>query len=75
MGLRVVWCLLVFSFGIFAQVTTSRLTGTVQDPSGALVAGVTVTLRHEGTGVIRTTTTTDAGTYTFDAIPTGSLYG
>src|SRR5687768_17523753 len=72
MGLRVVWCLLVLSFGVSAQVSTPRLTGSVQDPSGALVAGATVTLRHEATGVVRTTTTTDAGTYTFDAIPTGS---
>jgi hypothetical protein len=58
-------------FGLVAQVSTSRLTGTVQDTSGALVAGATVTLRNEQTGLTRTTASSDSGTYTFDAIPTG----
>ena len=56
---------------LFAQVSTSRLTGTVQDSSGAVVANATVTLRSEETGIARTTTSAESGTFTFDAIPTG----
>src|SRR5262245_50928984 len=56
---------------LFAQVSTSRLTGTVQDVSGAVVAGATVTLRNEGTGALRTANSAENGSFTFDAIPTG----
>ena len=55
----------------FAQVSTSRLTGTVQDVSGAVVSGATVTLRNEGTAALRTATSAESGSFTFDAIPTG----
>ncbi len=40
-----------------AHGTTSRLTGTVRDPSGAPVAGARVTLTNEGTNVSLTTQT------------------
>jgi hypothetical protein len=63
--------LFVLGLSLFGQVSTSRLTGTIQDSSGAVVAGANVTLRHEATGVTRNTTSTGAGTYTFDAIATG----
>ena len=57
--------------GLFSQVSTSRLTGAVQDVSGAVVGGAAVTLRNEETGATRAVTTSEGGTYTFDAIPTG----
>lgn len=53
------------------QVSTSRLTGSVQDASGAPVAGAKVTIRNEQTGVTRAATLSDSGVYTFDAIDTG----
>jgi hypothetical protein len=75
MKLRVMFVYwLVFALGVpalFAQVSTSRLTGTVQDSSGAVVAGATVTLRNEGTGATRAVNSSENGSYTFDAIPTG----
>src|ERR1051326_8400775 len=55
-----------------AQGTTSRVTGVVQDKNGAAVAGATVTLTNDGTGVSLTTQTSDSGTYTFDLIQVGS---
>jgi hypothetical protein len=51
---------------------TSRVTGLVQDTTGGIVAGVAVTLINEATGVAVNTTTTSAGTYTFDGIAPGS---
>src|SRR5438552_1317788 len=64
--------LIFFSLAtVSAQVSTSRLTGTVQDSSGAPVAGARVTIRNEQTGATRATTLSDSGVYTFDAIDTG----
>src|SRR6267143_1823119 len=56
----------------FSQGTTSRVTGVVQDKNGASVAGATVTLTNEGTGVSLTAQTSDSGTYTFDLIQVGN---
>src|SRR4051812_18913340 len=75
MKLRVMFVyLFVFALAgpaLFAQVSTSRLTGTVQDSTGAVVAGALVTLRNEATGATRTVNSSENGSYTFDAIPTG----
>ena len=57
---------------IFAQGTTSRVTGTVTDSSGAVVAGAAVSLKRDGTGTAITTQTNDNGNYTFDLIQAGN---
>ena len=49
---------------VFAQNTNSgEIRGTVTDPSGAAVPGVTVTVTNTDTGVTTTLTTNDAGIY------------
>lgn len=58
--------------GIRAQGTTSRVTGTVTDSSGAAVSGATVTLTNEGTQTVLTTETSDSGAYAFDLIQVGN---
>ena len=55
-----------------AQVTTADLVGTVRDTSGAVVPGVSVSVINEATGVTRTTTTGDGGTYIFTGLPPGA---
>lgn len=55
-----------------AQGTTSRVTGTVNDASGAAVPGATVTLKNEATGVSFTTQSSSSGAYAFDLIPPGT---
>jgi hypothetical protein len=68
--------LMILSFLVvasaFAQGTTSRLTGTVKDNNGAVVAGANVTLTNEGTNISISTQTSDDGSYTFDLIQIGS---
>lgn len=59
------------SFNADAQGTTSRVTGTVTDGSGAAVSGATVTLTNEATKTSLTTETSDSGAYTFDLIQIG----
>jgi hypothetical protein len=66
------FCLFVYAGATFAQGTTSRVTGTVTDASGAAVSGATVTLTNEATAVSLTTETSESGAYTFDLIQIGS---
>src|SRR5690242_10839852 len=67
--------LLVLSFWAavsLAQMSTSQITGTVRDPSGAVVPGASVTATNEATGVNYKQNTTDAGLYAFPALPVGT---
>lgn len=48
------------------------MTGTVMDSSGAVVPEAKMELRHTGTGVVRSTSTSEAGLYRFDAVDLGS---
>jgi hypothetical protein len=45
--------------------TTGDVTGVLTDPTGAVVAGATVTLRSEATGTAATSATNTGGSYRF----------
>src|ERR1044071_8617676 len=55
-----------------AQTSTSRITGRVLDSKQASIAGATVPITNEATGVPQTQTTTEAGVYAFEALPVGN---
>ena len=55
-----------------AQGTTGAITGTVTDPSGAVIPGATVTIRQVDTNTIKTIATSDAGTYTVTLLQPGN---
>jgi hypothetical protein len=58
---------------ILAQTaSTGALSGTVTDPSGALIPNVTVTLTSADTGQVRNTTTGADGTYKFGLLAPGN---
>ncbi len=57
-----VW--LVAATTLFAQTETGQITGTVTDPTGAVIPGATLTVKSTGTGASRTVTTSADGTYT-----------
>jgi Carboxypeptidase regulatory-like domain len=59
--------LLSFTFS-WSQTGTSTVRGTITDPQGRVVAGATVTLTNVATNTVRTTKSTDTGTYVFDLI-------
>ena len=65
-------CLCACAATAFPQGTTSRVLGTVLDPTGSAVPGVNVKLTNEGTKVAFSTTTSSAGTYIFEAVQPGS---
>ncbi len=53
----------------FAQGTGGRILGRVSDPSGAVLAGVSVTLTNDATGVSSQATTNSNGDYGFPQVP------
>lgn len=55
-----------------AQTSYGSVVGSVTDTSGAAVAGATVTLTNNSTGVRRATQTGDVGTYSFDYVSPGN---
>jgi hypothetical protein len=69
-------CLVALAFTVsaaFAQTSgTGALTGTVTDPSGAVVSGATVTATSSNTNQFRTTTTDSSGVYNFALLPPGN---
>jgi hypothetical protein len=64
--------LLLVAAPSFAQKFTGEVRGTVQDQSGGVIVGATVTSTNEATGVSRTMATTSSGTYQFADLPVGS---
>ena len=58
---------------VAAQVQTySEISGTVSDATGAVVPGVTITLKEQNTGAVRTIVTGANGAYSFLSIPPGT---
>jgi hypothetical protein len=62
----------ILSATAVAQIATADLAGRVLDQNGAAVPGATVTIRHTGTGISRTTTSNDDGDYFVTQIPAGT---
>ena len=54
-----------------AQTTQGEIVLTVRDPQGGAVPGVTVTVTNTATGLTRTGSTADTGSFRFPALPTG----
>ena len=56
----------------YAQETTGEIRGSVVDPDGAALPGVTVTVENDQTGVDRTSIADAKGTFRFAALPPGA---
>ena len=63
--------LLIQSPRLFGQVDEGSITGTVQDPTGAVVPNAQVTLLNTDQGLTLNTTTNNAGEYTFSPVRIG----
>jgi hypothetical protein len=64
--------LLLKPVSLFGQANTGAIVGTVHDASGAVMAGVSVTIRNEGTNIGRTVMTSASGDYSAPLLPPGS---
>ncbi|HYK88672.1 MAG TPA: TonB-dependent receptor, partial [Acidobacteriota bacterium] len=69
-----VWgfALLVMSFSVLAQSVRGTLRGHVQDQSGAVVPGASVTIKNTGTAEEYTTVSDEQGTFQFPSIALGT---
>jgi hypothetical protein len=65
-------CAALVSVCLLAQVPTGEFTGTITDPTGAVVAGATVSVSNPATGVQRSVVTNENGNYSVPALPPGS---
>ena len=72
-GALLLWLFAVVAPLLVAQsLVSGDLTGTVTDPSGAVVPDASVTLSNDATGAARTTTTNSNGAYRFSLMPPGN---
>ncbi len=63
---------LLFAVASYGQTFRGAINGTVNDPSGAVVAGATVKATNVGTAVAITATTTSDGAFAFQDLPLGT---
>src|SRR5205823_9835820 len=73
------FCVLFAAFLVLASGGVARsqtvqgvITGTITDPTGAVVPGATVTITNVGANVSQTTTTGSDGSYRFPLVPPGT---
>ena len=75
-GCQLLLSMLVVLFGqvaVWAQANpTGTLTGTVADPTGALVPGATIEVKNKANGSIARAASSSSGTFSVPALPTGS---
>lgn len=67
----VVACILAIPAAAQSEIS-GDITGTVTDPSGAILPNAAVKLKNNGTGATQTATTNSAGAYRFSLLPPGS---
>jgi outer membrane receptor protein involved in Fe transport len=71
--LRKLWLCILLPASCFAQTEGgATLNGTITDPSGAAVPNAKVTVTNTQTGYARTAETSNAGLYSFTALPVGT---
>ena len=66
-----VMCGLLGAVVATAQVGVASLSGVVEDQTGAIIQGATVTLSNAASGAELTLTTNGSGVFTFAAVPSG----
>src|SRR5262249_22748539 len=57
---------------VFAQTSTATILGTVKDTSGALVPGVSITVKHTESGLTRMVMSDERGAYNVPLLPVGA---
>src|SRR5207245_4568502 len=63
---------LLLSQALFGQSDRGTITGTVTDPSGAVISGASVTATNTATDISTTTVTGSSGDYTILLLPAGT---
>jgi hypothetical protein len=75
---RCLWIFLLIFYGLSgclplsAQTTFGSITGTVTDPTAAVIPNVPVSVTNEGTGLVRSVTTAATGTFNISNLAAGA---
>src|SRR5438874_2835213 len=56
---------------VFAQTSTATILGVLKDTTGALIPGVSITIKHTDTGQTRTAISSETGDYNVPLLPVG----
>src|SRR2546422_3983344 len=56
---------------VFAQTSAATILGVVKDTTGALIPGVSITIKHTETGQMRTAISSETGDYIVSLLPVG----
>ncbi len=70
--LAVALLMLASGAAVWSQTVQGVITGTVTDPTGAVVPNTTVTITNVGTNISQSTTTGSDGSYRFSLVPPGT---
>ena len=70
--LAVALLILASGAAVWSQTVQGVITGTVTDPTGAVVPNATVTITNAGTNISQSTTTGSDGSYRFPLVPPGT---
>src|SRR5438445_6162369 len=65
-------CLATFPVTAFTQTDRGTLTGTVSDPSGAVIPGVSIEAKNIQTGAVYQAGSSETGNYTLAQLPAGT---
>jgi hypothetical protein len=71
-GLPSLFLIVCLGIQAFAQSSNARVSGTVNDASGAVLPGVEVKATNNATGIVSTVLTNDAGAYNFASLAPGA---
>src|SRR5262245_50878876 len=69
---RALLLLALTAVALWSQLATTSLVGTVTDPSGLPMAGVSITAARTDTGRVRSTTSNERGDFVFNSLDPGS---
>src|SRR3984885_8435143 len=72
MGLRIACFYLICALAVFAQGDRGTITGTVTDPTGAVVPNANIQITNSDTAAVYKVGTTSTGNYTLPNLPAGS---
>lgn len=70
--ISLVLLVILFTCLAFGQGALGTITGTVADPSGAVVGNASIEIKNTATGQVSKTVTTATGNYTVPQLPVGS---
>src|ERR1700758_1555452 len=71
LGIAVVVLIALGTSPVFAQSSTATILGVVKDTSGALIPGVSITVKHVDSGQTRTVISGENGGYNVPLLPVG----